>query len=67
MLTYSELRELDRRFAAVEANVAKLVERADEADRLRERVAELEAQIAGAVDRSGAVEQGAREGLPAAT
>lgn len=59
-MTYIEVREIVK---------AVLKEVADDAEivRLRARVAELEGQIAGAVEATDAVEQGARAGLPASS
>ena len=56
-LSYSDVR-------AIVEDVLREVEAETEIVVLRARVAELETQIAGAVDATGAVEQVARAGLP---
>jgi cell division protein FtsB len=57
-MTYTEVREVIKDVLKAAADEAELV-------KLRARVAELEGQIAGAVDSTDAVEAGARAGLPA--
>ena len=68
-LTYETVRRFDDRFIRMEAALKTLVERDPsnaELIALRAENAQLKADIAGAVDATDQIEQGAREGLPAA-
>ena len=56
-MNYIEVREIIKDVLKAKADEAELV-------MLRARVAELEGQIAGAVDSTDSVEAGARAGLP---
>jgi cell division protein FtsB len=59
-LSYSDMRRFDDKLDRIETAVTS------ELAALRARIAELEGQIAAAVDATDAVEKGARDGLPAA-
>ncbi len=69
VITYETVRRFDDRLIRMEAALKTLVERGADSPELialRAENAQLKADIAGAVDATDEIEQGAREGLPAA-